>query len=539
MPQTKSIAKQLYVPARYFLLSLLVFKITSSPVFAQQRLRVYNSYNQDKLYSDDTAAHTIWKPVVYTDSLATDHDNYKWFERKLFHDHLVQVQKKGFNIYADIIIDEYIGKSNRYNKILNGKTIDVKTPGIDTRGYQINGNIGSKVYFETNFYENQGKFGGYVDSFIRTNFVIPGQGTYKKKGDGSGFDFSSSSARLMYIPNKHLFFDLGYGKNFIGDGYRSLFLSDWSSNYPYFRTSVTFGKFQYSAMWAELISRIDRTDPTLNNKLGYFRKWSQTYVLDWNAAPGVSVGIFESVIWPDQQHITGRPKDISASLLSPVIFLHGSTTPAGVENNDIVGLNAKVRFYPRSYFYGQFVVNQLGSSFKNRTGFQLGMRSSDVFEVPGLNILAEFNTVRPYTYAGSSQDVSYTHADQSLAHPLGANFREGIFVATYTHNQWWFRAEGFLASYGIDSGGINYGHNVSVILPSQSPVAGNVKTTQGLLTKVLFADVKAAYILNPASGLRLEGGITYRKEYNSLKTYKDFIFNIGIRTSLNSLFYDF
>lgn len=541
MPQTKTIVKQLYISARHFFILLLVFSAAHVTLHAQQSLKVYNSYNHDKLYNDDTIAHTAWKPIVYTDTLLPDNSSYKWLERKFFHEHLVNVQKPGFNIYADAVIDEYFGKSNRYDKIINGKQINVKTPSIDTRGYQLSGNIGSKIYFESNFYENQGKFGGYIDSFIRRNAVIPGTGAYKKKGDGSGFDFSTSSARLIYLPNKHLFFDLGYGKNFIGDGYRSLLLSDWTSNYPYFRTSITFGKFQYSAMWAELISRVDRTDNTLNNKLGYYRKWSQTYMLDWNAAPGLSVGIFESVIWPDQQHTSTRPKDISASLLSPVIFLHGSTSPSGVENNDIIGLNAKFRFYPRSYFYGQFVIDQLGKlSSLNRSGFQLGVRSGDIFEIPGLNVTAEYNTVRPYTYQGTSQDVSYSHANQSLAHPLGANFKEGIFVASYTYGKWRFRAEGFLASYGIDSGGINYGRDVSVILSSaQPPVSGTIKTTQGLLTKVQFADVKAAYILNPFSGLRLETGITYRKEYNSIKTYKDFIFSIGIRTSLNSLFYDF
>lgn len=503
-----------------------------------QRLRVYNSWDDAKLYNTDTTAHTVWKPVIYTDSLVGEDRSAPWLKRKFLQEHLLQVQNKDINIYGDIVIDEYIGKSNRYSKKIGGKSINVKTPGVDTRGFELSGNVGSKIYFETNFYENQGKFGGYVDSFIRKYKVVPGQASYKNIGDGNGFDFSTSTARLTYIPNRNLLFDLGYGKNFIGDGYRSLLLSDWSVNYPYFRIALTFNKFQYSVMWSQYISDVDHL---LSNHFGYYRKWAQTYVVDWKVTSGLNLSLFESVIWPDQLHGTDRQKDISPSLLSPVIFLHGNKSPAGISNNNVVGLNAKLKIYDRSFIYGQVVINQLGksSSFKNRTGFQLGVRSGDLFEIPRLNFSAEFNTVRPYTYAGSTPDVSYTNSNQSLAHPLGANFKEGILIATYTYKRWRFRVEGFLASYGIDSGQANYGHDIFMLLPSQSPVTGNVSTGQGISTNLKYGDVRIAYILNPESNLRLETGITLRHEYNHYHDFKDAIFYIGIRTSFRSLLYDF
>ncbi len=502
-----------------------------------ERLRLYNSFDQDKLYNVDTTLHTVWKPVLYADSLLPDKGGYPWFKRKFFHEHLLQVQDKGFNLYGDIVVDEYIGKSNRYSKIINNKPINLKTPSMDTRGYEVSGNVGNKFYFETNFYENQGKFGGYIDSFIRRQHIIPGQGSYKNIGDGSGFDFSASSARLTYVPGKTLLVDLGYGKNFIGDGYRSLLLSDWSFNYPYLRVALTFGKFQYSVMWSQYITDVDKA---LNDHQGYFRKWAQTYLLDWKPADMLSISLFESVVWPGETHDAYRATDISPSLLSPVIFLHGSKSPAGVENNDIVGLNAKVKFYERSFFYGQLVVNQLGklTSWKNRTGLQVGMRSGDVFEIPNLNLLAEFNTVRPYTYGANSLDVTYTNFNQPLAHPLGANFTEGIAVASYSQDKWWFRVEGFVATYGADSGSSNYGGNLFVRLPKQPP-AGSVTTGQGVSTKIQYVDFKLAYILNRETNLRLETGVTYRREFNDLYDYKDVIFYVGVRMSFRSLLYDF
>jgi hypothetical protein len=527
-----------YTKNAFVLLSLMFAGFSVADAQDNVRLRLYNNTDEVKMYNADSTMHTAWKPVLYYDSLAPSKSGERWFKRKFFQEHLLQYQSPGFNIYGDFIVDEYIGKSDRYNKTVGSKVIDVKTPSMNTRGYEISGNMGNKIYFETNFYENQGKFGGYVDSFIRSQYkVIPGQGNYKNIGDGSGFDFSSSSARIVYLPSKNFLFDLGYGKNFIGDGYRSLLLSENSYNYPYLHASANFGKFQYSAMW----SQYSIVDVKQNDKLGYFRKWAQTYLLDWKATDRLSLGLFESVIWPDQTHGAYRGKDISPSLLSPVMFLHGSSSPSGVVNNDITGLNAKYYFFDRSYFYGQLVVNQLGkfSSISNRTGYQLGVRSGDVFEIPNLNVILEYNSVRPYTYQGSTADMNYTNANQSLAHPLGANFTEGIFVATYTYKNWRLRAEGFIANYGADSGKANYGHDVVYQTLATQTSPQNVTTGQGVASTIKFADIKLAYIINPVTNLRIEAGFTYRKESSSLFNYVDKIFYIGIRTSFRSLLYDF
>ncbi len=196
------------------------FSFSQAPV-----LRLTNNFTQENiLYNTDTFAHTIWKPVLYTDSTYIK-SGRSWLYRKFFEEHLLQVQHNTYNIFADIILDEYIGEGKR------GIPTNRQTPGksklhlMNTRGYEAGGNIGNKFYFETAVYENQGRFPGYIDSFIRTKGVIPYQNRYKNLGNGKGFDFTYSSARLIYIPNKHFLFDLGFNNNFIGDGYRSLFLA--------------------------------------------------------------------------------------------------------------------------------------------------------------------------------------------------------------------------------------------------------------------------------------------------------------------------
>ena len=48
-----------------------------------------------------------------------------------------------------------------------------------------------------------------------------------------------------------------------------------------------------------------------------------------------------------------------------------------------------------------------------------------------------------------------------MAHPQGANFKEGLLLVEYAYKAWRFRAEGFVTKYGADSASsANYGHNI-------------------------------------------------------------------------------
>jgi hypothetical protein len=501
-------------------------------------LRVTNIYNEQRIvYNNDSMMHTAWKPVLYVDT-ATATATGSWFQRKFFHEHLLQLREKNFNLDADIIVDEYIGHSERY--IPTGARPGISsdsvthTPMMNTRGYEITGNLSEKFYFETAFYENQGRFGGYTDSFIRKYRVIPGQGGYKNVGDGKGFDFSASNARLVYMPSKHFAFDLGYGKNFIGDGHRSLLLSDWSFNYPYLKTSVTYGKFQYNVMWSQYI--VDR-NPAYNNKQGYYRKWGQTFLVDWQPTHRLSLSVFETVMWPDQDSM--RNKDISASLFSPIIFVHGNQSPSGVHNNVIAGANIKYRVFDHTHLYGQFALDGTGSGWQNRYALQLGIRSGNTFGVNNFNTQVEANIARPYTYATNTPFTNYQHNNQALAHPLGANFKEGLVIAEYTYKSWRLRAESFIAKYGADSAAnANYGHDIFKMVDTRS-VSDDVSIGQGLSTKIFYADLRLAYILNPATNMRIETGFTFRNEKNDVVFFKDRIFYIGIRMSFRRIDYDF
>ena len=65
-----------------------------------------------------------------------------------------------------------------------------------------------------------------------------GRGKAKSFKEG-GFDYPVAEAYLSYTPNEFFNFQFGNGKNFIGDGYRSFFLSDVASPYPFLKDQHT------------------------------------------------------------------------------------------------------------------------------------------------------------------------------------------------------------------------------------------------------------------------------------------------------------
>lgn len=536
---------------------ITVATTTSIASHAQENVVLTSSHPLalDQAYRRNDVIHTAWKPLLFTDSVTPSSQN-KWIKRKFLEEHLLNVQEPGFNIYGDIIVDEYIGYDKRGTIPKKNIPNDTyKVPMMNTRGYEVTGNIGSKFYFETNFYENQGRFAAYIDSIVRPINIedgvhalrmIPRQARYKpeRRGDGPGFDWSYSNARLVYIPTKHTLFELGYGRNFIGDGYRSMLMSDYATDNPYFKTTLTFGKFQYSAMWSQYFVNIDQ--PHNLYAYGYERKWGNTYLIDYQVTKNFTASLFQSIMQagvetrPNENGTLVERSDLTASFASPLIFAHGGKSKSGVKNNQLVGLNLKYKVANKTFAYGQFAADEFGKDTKNRYAAQIGIRSADLGGVDNLNALVEFNTARPYTYSSSNTQTTYSHSLVPLAHPLGANFKEFLGTVDYTYKRWWIRFEAFAAQSGNDSTGIsdtNFGR--SVINISGNYPTGTISTGQGVKTNIYFGDLKLAFVLNKKTNLRIEGGLTYRSEKNYQKKYEDIVATIGVRMSFRNLVYDF
>lgn len=525
------------------LFRITAFILLAIPTIAQEKLPViapYHSQNIRDLYLDSLNHHTALKTILHEDTSGlynqTDSIKRSWFHRKLFKEHLFEFREPDFNVFIDFLPDFQIGKSNRD-----------KTLWLNTRGARVQANIGKNFYFESSFYENQGVFPVYIDSFVSKRRVIPGQGEIKYSDKiGKSYDFAYVNALLSYTPSKYLNFTLGYGTNSFGDGYRSLILSDIGFSYPYLKITGTLGQFQYTSMWAQFIDQQGLSFSQAYDGIGYPKKWGVFHFLDWNVSKKLTIGVYDAVIWPDTD-TTGRKRGFDWSYMNPVIFLRPAEYSAGSSDNSMLGLNAKYKLFPKTTVYGQFMLDEfklkemLSSEgwWGNKWSTQLGFRSFDLFKVPKLDLQGELNIVRPYTYSYSNTRTNYAHYNQSLAHPMGANFREVLGIASYTYKRWHVRGQLTYANYGLDPYQlVSYGQDIFKSYGDRVSDYDN-RIGQGLKTDFIYGQGTIAFVLNPKYNLRLELSAAGRQEKNELETRREFIFSFGLRSTFRQFYYDF
>lgn len=538
---------------------LILYIIVLTASSQQNNLLLGNSYSSDiakLLYTKNLGIHSSFKPIIKSnltfsvDSVIGSYykTNYKQlYLRKFLSEHLVVLEGNDYRAILSPVINFSKGKD-----LLNDKNTFV-----NSRGYFIEGNLGKRISFSTEFIENQAIFPSYLDAYIRSNKVIPGQG-YARDFKNTGFDYAMSSGYVTYQPDNIFTLQFGHGKNFIGDGYRSLLLSDNSFNYPYLKIQSSFWKVQYTNLYAELMDiNYFKTHGIPNwDQAGYPKKYLSSHYLSINVTKSFNLSLFESVVWRMNHSPGSRGFDIN--YLNPIVLLRPIEFSINSPDNILVGLNTKYIFNA-SYLYGQFILDEFSIKelrkndgwWANKLGYQLGYRIFDPFNIKRLSLQVEYNYVRPYTYAHHNPQQNYAHYNQSLAHPLGANFSEFLFIANYKWKRFELDAKIMLAKYGADFEGdsVSYGSNLYFstgnyaqqegleAMGSGRPDNYGIEMYQGDLTIVDYTSVNLSYIINPYTNLKINLGFSFRTLNNDDETKNQFI-NFGLISDLFNHYYD-
>ena len=379
-----------------------------------------------------------------------------------------EVHSDGLNLVVNPILNLNFGTAANNDDIIFQ----------NTRGIELRGDIDDKLYFYSALYENQANFNDYRLWRINKFQAIPGQGLYKNfqsivSDNFKGFDYANATAYLGYNLSKSVSLELGHGKNFIGNGYQSLLLSDYSHNYFYFKFMVNIWKLNYQTVIAELASVSGRFNPG-DNLLP--KKYMATHFLSYKPHKRFEIGLFETVVF-------ARENQFELQYLNPVILYRSVEHFIDSPDNLLIGLDVKWNFINNFSFYGQLILDEFkldeltaGTGWwANKYGFQAGLKYINVAGIDHLDAQVEYNVVRPYTYAHRDtlevdQNFSvanYSHYNQPLAHPIGANFKELIFLLRYQPiPKLRIKAKAILADYGEDSNGTNWGTNI--LLPNET-----------------------------------------------------------------------
>jgi hypothetical protein len=268
--------------------------------------------------------------------------------------------------------------------------------------------------------------------------------------------------------------------------------------------------------------------------------------LDVNVTKSLNVGLFEGIIF-------GRPDHFEFGYLNPIIFYRSIEQQNGSFDNAVAGIDFKWNVKHAVQFYGQllldeFVLSEIKANrgfWANKWGIQAGAKYIDAFGVKNLDLQVETNRVRPFTYSHNDSIANYTHYNQPLAHPLGANFKEFIGIARYQPGpKWLLQGKLFYWKQGIDSSTESFGSNI--FLPNGPPYRLNENgyhLGDGLGVKGFNASLLLSYELRQNVFIDLSA---FFRKYNvdaspssPASSQKTTVVSIGVRLNMHRREFEF
>lgn len=453
----------------------------------------------------------------------------KWFYQTPAN--LFEVNEKYFHLRVNPIV----------NFKMYGTNDDKQQVFTNQRGVDFRGGIDDRIYFQMNILETQSSFPDYVNQWIEQYRSLPGAGLYKRYQSDifnidRGYDYLNGQGYLAFNITRHVGMQFGYGRHFIGQGYRSMLLSDFSNNYLYLKLNWQAGKFHLQNLFTELSARSDSRGGEVLP-----RKYMASHFFNYQLRPNLSVGVFETVVF-------SRPDHFEFQYLNPIILYRTIEQSLGSPDNVLIGLNAHWNFLKHFQLYGQLMMDEF--VFKelflerrgwwgNKFGFQAGAKYIDAFGVDHLDLQVEHNLARPYTYAHFDSVANYVHYDQPLAHPLGANFRETLFRARYQPaHKWLIETRLIHATQGLDDRNTNWGSNLIRTYNTREQEYGN-EIGQGVPSTTLLFGLDLSYQIR--HNLFLEAEYFYRRRDSDRAEFEQQVqyFGGGVRMNIGRQRMDF
>lgn len=518
--------------------------------------------------------HTSNKPSdrlfigQWVDSLAKD-SSQKFSKRDVFNLQYLSHDNNEWSNYADhtskraLLKTFYTNKADFYHVAADGLDLhinpviqfqygkDNQTPQnvyTNTRGLELRGHISKKIGFYAYMADNQALFPYYVRSY--GNFLnvpgVPGEG-YTKGFKGNGSDFITGRGYITFNVVKNISVQFGHDKNFIGNGYRSMILSDFSSNYTFLKLNTKVWKLNYTNIFAQLVGDVFYKNEILPKKYFAFHH------LSVNLTKNINVGIFESIIFGRKDSLSNGTFDIN--YMNPIIFYRSVEIQQGSPDNALLGMDYKVNFLRHFSWYGQVVLDEFvfrkllknDGYYGNKYAFQTGLKYINVFGIKNLDAQLEYNRARPYTYSHKDIYKNYAHYRMPLAHPLGANFIEVLGILRYQPlNRVNITAKAFLTQFGTDtsytstSGLDNWGSNVMKNYDAASAVRpfGNV-TGQGIKNNVVLLSLNVSWMLRHNLFLDFTQVLRSQKVSIAARSYNTSVMSVGLRWNIPQRVHEF
>lgn len=469
------------------------FHSTVRPVSREETVQLMDSLAKQGNLSRTDRFHIRWFREVNSEFSAPDSSGMRkqlfgaFFRRKA---DLLSYRDSVFDVHANIAGHGALGKSNDGS----GEYL------INSRGVEVRGTIAGKVGFYTFMTDNQMLMPGYVNDWTRQFGSLPHEGFWKRVGS-RGYDFFSARGYFTFQAGRHIAFQAGHDRFQIGQGYRSLILSDFGNPFTFLRINTSVWKFQYTNIFASLKTDVNALGTGIPGNRRIPGKLFVFHRLGMNIGRRFNLGLFEAVIAGRDPLTQAGSSFPDPSYFNPIIFYRAIEQNSGSPDNAGLGLDARYTAWKSLRLYGQFFLDEfLLARFRegngwwgNKFGVQGGFHYINVAGISNLDLQGEFNIVRPFTYTHLNNYSSYAHYAQPLAHPLGANFREAIGIIRYQPvpavN---ISAKAIFFQRGLDSTAKSFGSNVLKSYTLRVSESGN-SIAQGVRQEVWMLDFTVSW----------------------------------------------
>ncbi len=507
--------------------------ITNCIAYAQTNIlpieKSFNLWYESDLMAQNDSFHSCIYPRVISEMSNYSVVNNDFYLQKksdlltsLMNGYPLQFFSKRLSFYPIINWTESLTKSSErpyYQSIGIGSEINFNTnwsAGFDLYGVRQNLDILEKAQFENTGYIREG---GKMSS-----------------SEGSPFTYLNWGGYMAYQAGRYFRLQIGKGVHFLGDGYRSLWLSDNASSFPYAQISANLGKLRYIVLYQFLkdiyVGSHNNTEE---------QKYSVSHLLSWNIGKRLNLNLFETVVWGDRLD-NGGLRGFDFNYWNPLIFYRPVEYSLGSADNILMGAGGRIRIFKNTHLYGQVIVDEFNlsellarsGSWFNKFGYQAGVKSYNLLDIEGLFVRAEYNRIRPFTYSHRGGLANYGHLYRPLAHPFGANLNEYLALINYQTGRWQFQAKAILTMFGTDRDSLNMGQNI--YRPYQDNRQDNGNTLlQGNLNRLIDIEMKASYIINPMYGFRVETGFRWLRWNDENEVSSQPYLFFGLRTNVFSL----
>lgn len=421
-------------------------------------------------------------------------DNWEWTDSP-YNKNDKDWWAKFYNKKSDFLFYQTNSLSLRINPVFNfgvGKDQDTENSLFNnTRGVEAQGMIDDKIGFYTFLSTTQSIFPDYVASRVFPNGTLPYEAFWKRFKD-DGFDYFHARGYITFNLTKSIDVQAGYDKQFIGNGMRSMIMSDFSSPFLFGKINTRLGKFQYTNMFAQMTSDIV-FNQGFPDEGDYPTKFMAMHRFGLDVTPTLNIGVSEYIVTREAQ----------IEYFNPIIFLRATELFRGSPDNVLISADFNYNYKGKARIYGQlifddFEIDAIRSGTKGweiKFGTQLGIKLIDAFNIPNLDLQAESNISRPYFYAHEDTQLSFTNGRNPLAHPFGSNFKEIVLAGTYQPlDRLSVYGKLIRTKFGADRDGLNFGGNPLLDTDTRVMETG-VLIGQGVSTTNTYLELTGSYMV--------------------------------------------